>query len=406
MNDNEVKKQDEVVEEESSNEQIDELDNESFTYTVDNNNVSNDYNHSENKSFIYVIVGVVVLILVVVFLVIIANSDKSKVNGYQGVESSMVSAAKKYFDKNEELLPTVDGGSVVVSSETLIQSNVLKPFSEMVDNDSNCSGYVNVYKVGDQFGYFPFLSCGESYKSESLSNKIISDGVVSSGDGLYVYGDHYVYRGEYPNNYVKFDDKIWRIISINNDGSIKMILNEKKVEKNSWDDRYNSSKNSYSGINDFGVSRLSEYLNDLFTNEKYVGKSNKNYLVKHDWCIGKVSENDALISSLNLCNEVYSDSYYGVVQLDELLIPSLDSNCKYVFDNQCTNYNYFYSLNVGWTMNASSDRSYIAFSSSSGEIISKITSNSGYVRPVVNINSNTLYNGGEGTLEKPYVIGN
>ena len=62
MNDNEVKKQDEVVEEESSNEQIDELDNESFTYTVDNNNVSNDYNHSENKSFIYVIVGVVVLI--------------------------------------------------------------------------------------------------------------------------------------------------------------------------------------------------------------------------------------------------------------------------------------------------------------------------------------------------------
>ena len=57
-----------------------------------------------------------------------------------------------------------------------------------------------------------------------LSKKAIdiTDNVVSSGDGLYEdqYEDgRYVYRGSEPNNYIMFNDELWRIIAKEADGT-------------------------------------------------------------------------------------------------------------------------------------------------------------------------------------------
>lgn len=404
-NNNELEK-DVASEEESS---VDELSDESFTYTIDNNNINNDYNknrYNDNKSFIYIIIGVFILIFIIVLLVVFANRGNSKVKGYSGVESRMVSAAKSYYNKYDDKLPVMDGSSVNVSAETLIENSFLKPFSEMVDEGVSCSGYVNVFKIGEDYSYFPYLNCGSEYESSMLSKKIISAGIVTSGDGLYSIGDKYIFRGEYPNNYLKFDDKVWRIIGINSDGSIKAIYTDKKVDRNAWDDRYNSSKDSYVGINDFHVSRLLEYLNKIYDENTFVSKSNKDLLVKHDWCIGRVSQEGSSISSLNLCSDTYNDLYIGVVQVDDILIPSLDSKCSNIYDVECTNYNYFFTINTGWTLNASSDNSYAVFNSNGGAVSYKNASASGYVRPVINLNSNILYKSGTGTSDDPYIIDN
>lgn len=379
---------------------------ETFTYTIDNNNINNDYNkgnNNDNKSLIYIVIGVFILIFIIGMLIYFANG-KSKVSGYSDIESSMVKGAKGYYEKNSNLLPVMDNNSVTVSAETLIEESLLKPFSEMVEDDISCTGYVNVFKSNDEYVYFPYLNCSD-YESLRLSQKIIDSGIVNSGDGLYQINDTYIYRGEYPNNYVKFDDNIWRIISVNSNGSIKMILTERKIEKNVWDDRYNSSRDSYVGINDFRVSRLLEYLNELYENNTYVSKKNKDLLVKHDWCIGKISEEDTSISSLNLCSDIYSDLYIGVVQVDDILTPSIDPNCNNLYDIECTNYNYFFTINTGWTLNASSDRSYVVFNSNGGAISHKNASVDSYIRPVINVNSNILYKNGNGTFDDPYVIG-
>lgn len=407
MDKNEELEKDTVSEEveEVSN---DELSDESFTYTIDNNNINNDYNkgnYDDSKSFVYIIAGALILVFIIVLLVVFANKGNSKAKGYSNVESRMVSAAKSYYGKYTDKLPVMDGSNVNVSAETLIENSFLKPFSEMVDEGVSCSGYVNVFKIGEDYSYFPYLNCGADYESSILSKKI-SSSVVTTGDGLYNVGDKYIFRGEYPNNYLKFNDKMWRIIGINSDGSIKVIYSDKKVDRNSWDDRYNSSKDSYVGINDFRVSRLLEYLNDIYDNNTYISKSNKGMLVKHDWCIGKVSQDGALISSLNLCSDTYSDSYIGVVQIDDILLPSLDSKCSNVYDVECTNYNYFFTINTGWTLNAVLDNSYSVFNSNGGSVTYKNASTSGYVRPVINLNSNILYKSGTGTSDDPYVINN
>ena len=60
-----------------------------------------------------------------------------------------------------------------------------------------------------------------SYASDTLKGK-----VVTSGDGLYAdkYDNgRYVYKGGNPNNFIKFSDELWRVISVEADGTLKII---------------------------------------------------------------------------------------------------------------------------------------------------------------------------------------
>ncbi len=53
--------------------------------------------------------------------------------------------------------------------------------------------------------------------------------LVSSGDGLYedqYENGRYIYRGQSPNNYVQFNNELWRIIAKETDGTYKIIRDE------------------------------------------------------------------------------------------------------------------------------------------------------------------------------------
>ena len=228
-------------------------DSDTFTYRVSNDKQGNK-DSDNSKSLLYAIIGALILVSIIVILIVIVNKNSFKESKYSDIESKMVEAAKRYYEKNNTMLPDSDGAFVTVSADDLITNSFLKPFSEMVSEGISCSGEVNVYKNSDGYMYFPYLNCGEKYESLKLSHKIIDSGIVSSGDGLYKVNDDYIFRGEYPNNFVKFDGKLWRIIKINSDDSIKLIYAEKKTDKSVWDDRYNSSRESYVGINDFSIS--------------------------------------------------------------------------------------------------------------------------------------------------------
>ncbi len=402
----EEKKENEETDESSDDLVFEDIDNETFTYTVDNNNIgsSNKKSYDNKTSYIYIIIGAIFLILIIVILVVLANGSTKK-SSYNEIENKLVNASKNYYKENENLLPVNDGGKVSVDAETLISNNYLKPFSEMTKDDSSCEGYVEVYKSGDEYTYFPTLNCGEKYTTAKLVDNIIENGTVNSGDGLYSVNNEYIYRGEFPNNYVSFDGKTWRIIKINNDKSIKMISIEKDVEREVWDDRYNSSNNYYSGINDFRVSRVLEYLNKAYDNNTIISKKNKNLLVKEPWCIGKLSQAEAPISNLNLCSDTYDDLYIGLVNVEEVLNASIDKNCINTYNGECTNYNYFMYIGATWTLNASTDKTFKVFGTTSGTISVRDASNPNVIRPVININSNTVLKKGTGTSSDPYIIG-
>ena len=57
---------------------------------------------------------------------------------------------------------------------------------------------------------------------------------VTYGDGLYEdenESGRYVYRGSNPNNYIMFNNELWRIISKETDGTYKILRNEVLPEK-------------------------------------------------------------------------------------------------------------------------------------------------------------------------------
>ena len=78
--------------------------------------------------------------------------------------------------------------------------------------------------------------CFPPSAGDSILNK---EPIVDSGDGLYAdeYEEgKYTYKGANPNNYVTFNNEKagWRIISINSDGTIK-IMKDASIGDIAWD---------------------------------------------------------------------------------------------------------------------------------------------------------------------------
>lgn len=70
--------------------------------------------------------------------------------------------------------------------------------------------------------------------SEQLTD---SSNIVVSGDGLYVdeyETGRYVYKGANPNNFIQFNDELWRIIAVEGDGTLK-IRKDEGLGNMAWD---------------------------------------------------------------------------------------------------------------------------------------------------------------------------
>ena len=56
----------------------------------------------------------------------------------------------------------------------------------------------------------------------------LKNNVVTTGNGLYADAtepNRYIYKGQNPNNYITFNNELWRIISVENDDTLKIISN-------------------------------------------------------------------------------------------------------------------------------------------------------------------------------------
>lgn len=81
----------------------------------------------------------------------------------------------------------------------------------------------------------------EGKKTEVLSATIRKDNpVVSEGDGLYILNGDFVFKGNTVNNYVSYNDKVWRIIRVNRNGSVKLASEDALTEM-----AFDSNNNSY-----------------------------------------------------------------------------------------------------------------------------------------------------------------
>ena len=368
------------------------------------NKIKEMFTGTNRKLMIYLMIAVGFIIVLFIFMGIVKAISGSRLS-YDGVESKLKSAAISYYEDNKSLLPNVDGNTLEVDDITLVEAGKIKSLDKIAPKGSTCSGKVTVQKNGENYLYTPYLDCGDNYKTSNLTNKIKSDNpVVTEKDGLYVFGDALLFKGEKVNNYVSFSGKIWRIMRINSDGTLRLL--EDDIEYTGvWDDRYNINRESYTGINDFFKSRLKDGLDKIYNEMGLFNDDAKSKIVSKPLCVGKRNINETNNTGSIECLVTTDPLPIGLMQVNEFMIASLDPNCRLATDTQCANYNYLSNYTKStWTLNADSDNTYKAYKFAGDGFTSSISSNEFGLRLVINLSSNLVYTKGSGTLEDPYII--
>ncbi len=242
--------------------------------------------------------------------------------------------------------------------------------------------------------------------------------LVESGDGLYednYEAGRYIYRGQNPNNYIEFNDELWRIVAKETDGTYKIIRDEllpqnagyttmaydaknhRSTENNSYCDAQNYGCGVYAAVSgEFSTpsgskkgtvtenSSIQEYLNGEYYTSN-LNSTAKELMTSNSFNIGAVeyldvsgAENDSI--EKNIAGEKMHTwtGNVGLVNVSDVLKASTNPSCNSAstvlneimsvsepddFSNPCTSNYLLFDLTAPtyyWTINA--------FGSESGSI--------------------------------------
>ena len=373
-------------------------------------NIKEKINNMPDKIKFYFKVGgaLIVIIILIVIISAISNGVSVRPKGYAEIEATMVKAATKYVANNSDLI-TAQYGEEIVSVSDLVTAKYMKDLSSYAGKDSDCGGYVIVFKNDGNYSYSPKLDCGEDYTYKTLSDHIIDDSTVTSGNGLYKdYDNSYIFKGDSVKNYVSYANQLWRIMKVEKTGDIRLIQNTATNSSVSWDNRYNIEVNERYGINQFereaGNSRLKDAILNYYNTAKDFTADVKSLIVPQQFCVGARTAKDHTTDGSTECKKKSEIMSVGGMIVSEYLSASLDPTCIYINSKGCTNYNYFTSLsNTFWLITPNKANSYEAYTLSQTVNISKC-SNSYPLRLVLNLNGDINYAGGTGTKTDPYIV--
>lgn len=360
------------------------------------------------ENILKILTMIVVFVIVIIIFTVACGSNNGirKAKTYKDIENNLVTATKKYLESNKDLLPKVDGKITKVNIDTLINKNLIKEQVAIEDENVKCSGYTEVINKQGEYNYVPYIKCGKYYETKTIAEYIIDNqDIVTTNDGLYKFGETYVFRGENPNNYLKLGNRLYRIMEINENSELKLISTERYSENFTWDDRYNVEKNKAYGINDYSKSRLKDNLEIMLNDTEFFSTQELQKIVEHDICIGKRNPNDFNKTMTEECSNKYPNQKVGLILAAEYSRVSTDTNCNSLNSLSCQNYNYLNSVSqLFTTMTGSSTDTYNVIMISKGVITLSRASRNFRVYPVVYIDRLSVYSSGEGTLENPYIV--
>ena len=375
----------------------------------------------DNILKILIILGLAIVAIIIISILVKPKSDNVvKGSKYSELETKLQNAAIKYISNHKKLLPTSDENVTKIKLSTLQGNNYIGKLVAVDDSTVLCDGYVDIAVINKEendYRFTPYITCGNYYTTKTIGDYVIDietkDGTFerTTDAGLYKLGDEYVFRGEKVNNYVILGEHKYRIVKIDKDKSLKLVSTVSTYDDYVWDDRYNISMEEDYGINDFRKSRLNDTLANLYESsnpnfEVYFSDEEKDYIIKHDYCIGKRSESDGNPYSGAECSETVQLNV-GLLTVDEVTKASIDPNCKSIYDQSCINYNYFYPEGRSYvytTLTAVADNTYQYFLAKYDGAVGIATSSDLQLYPVIYINPKTIYASGTGTYEDPYIV--
>ena len=356
---------------------------------------------NNKKLYIYFGTGIGVMVLIIVIILIIGVISGGRLS-YSALENKINKVALSYALDRKDTLP-IAGEETTIDYQNLVDAKKIKPLNEMLkDKTAECSVTIKIKNNNEHYLATSILDCGEKYKTVTLKDKILEDNkIVTSSDGLYKINNEYVFRGEEVNNYVKFNNKLWRLIKITSNGDLRLI-EVNRNEKYVWDDRYNSERNSSTGINDYRVSRMRDTLNNIYDSE--FTDTIKAYISRQNICLGKRDSESTNNTGSIECSDILENQYVSLLQANEFVIASIDTNCKSLTDSACVNYNYMANFDkTFWSITADTYKSDKVYKISSN-VISSTASSSSNIKIVIHLDGNVTTSEGDGSEANPYII--
>lgn len=343
-----------------------------------------------------------VMLLIIITIAIVVKLVGTKMS-YEKLEDTIENATKEYLSENPSELPNEVKPTVVISANTLIEQKYLKELKKYV-KDSSCTANVLVDYENNSYKYQAYLTCNK-FKTEKFIDVIKNNNKISqTGEGLYEMNNELVFRGQNPNNFIMFADRLWRIVKINKEGAIHIIVTTDKADINDeWDNRYNTEKGTQRGINNFLLSRAFNNIKNFYDNNL---SDYETFLTKYDLCVGKRLEESTDKSGSLECNEKIEQQKIGLLPVYDYMNASLDGLCQTTISKECQNYNYLTDNKFKWwTMTADMKTTFdVFYVNAKGQVVSDYASANSQNRFVVALNPDVLFASGDGTQENPYTL--
>ena len=294
-----------------------------------------------------------------------------------------------------------------------------------------------------------YTTCNLTYQTPSsktyLNNKIIGLSGQTQGTWQVVNENGYRYEGKNPNNYIWFNNELWRIIGVfdsashGQSGNLVKIIREESIGGLAW---------HKSGTNDWSASSLKSLLNGAY----YDWDSNKSSVSTYcygysttvpgncdyskigingtyrsmiqnvTWYLRGHSSTSATAESFynyeRTTGTVYSgrpteeEGYIGLMYPSDYGYSVLASSCARTTNlssynkSTCAGQSWLYKTGYEWTITPYSLVSYKVFNLYYNGYLSDYDASSGYsIRPVLYLSSSVYKITGDGTISNPYIIG-
>ena len=218
------------------------------------------------------------------------------------------------------------------------------------------------------------------------------------------YECRYFFTGANPNNYITFNNELWRILSVEGDGSIKIIKNE------SIGEHYQASNGSNNWAR---PATLNTYLNETYLSG--LSSKTQSQIIAKDFSIGGVAENDTNLA--NTINNENSKTWNGKIALptvsEYIRTNSNKNSCgttqKVFSSTSCGNTSWMSNNTEWWTLTpystelAKYDGVYAVTIEGALNNYPFVSTSKYGVRPTLYLNSSVKLSG-SGTSSDPYII--
>ena len=180
------------------------------------------------------------------------------------------------------------------------------------------------------------------------------------------------YKGRAGNNYVLFSGMLFRIIKVNEDGTLLALSEDNIANLRMEEENYKDSN-------------VDKYLNNIYLKAIY----NDSYIVENDYCVGTINDLNDISSS---CNEK-NPGKVSLLSIDEFKKSFDDKGNSYL----CGSTNFALSNHMNGTN--------INVNSGTKECLSAPEENTiPVIKPVITLKDNLPLTSGQGTISNPYKL--